>query len=290
MSWIARLVNVFRAEKVSEDIDRELAFHLAERTDALIADGASPEAARREARRRFGNYTGQRENTPRSRFARLAGELWRRRALRASWANQESDFRGHVHPHAGNRNRGQHYSLHATPRSDAAPPACRRTIRAGARRCRPARSAGPLRRPGVRNGRRAACRAADARRHLGVAELACRDRERDGTLRYVQGVLVTGNAFDLLGLRPRIGRLIDTADDVRGGPSEGWPVVLSDIFWRDNFGRDPNIIGNPLRDCRERLHGSRGHAVVVSRSLARRRAEPICAAAVPERPGRPRRY
>ena len=71
--------------------------------------------------------------------------------------------------------------------------------------------------------------------------------ERDGTLRYVQSVLVTGNAFDLLGLRPRIGRLIDTADDVRGGPSEGWPVVLSDIFWRDNFGRDPNIIGKPLR-------------------------------------------
>ena len=63
MSWIARLVNVFRAEKVSEDIDRELAFHLAERTDALIADGASPEAARREARRRFGSYTVQRENT-----------------------------------------------------------------------------------------------------------------------------------------------------------------------------------------------------------------------------------
>ena len=57
MSWIARLVNVFRAEKVSEDIDRELAFHLAERTDDLIADGASPEAARREARRRFGSYT-----------------------------------------------------------------------------------------------------------------------------------------------------------------------------------------------------------------------------------------
>ena len=63
MSWIARLVNVFRAEKVSEDIDRELAFHLAERTDAVIADGTSPEAASREARRRSGNYTGQRENT-----------------------------------------------------------------------------------------------------------------------------------------------------------------------------------------------------------------------------------
>ena len=62
MSWLARLVNVFRAGKVSDDIDRELAFHVAERADDLIADGASPEAARLEARRRLGNHTIQREN------------------------------------------------------------------------------------------------------------------------------------------------------------------------------------------------------------------------------------
>jgi hypothetical protein len=62
MSWLARLVNVFRAGKVSDDIDRELEFHLAERADELTAAGASPEAARLEARRRLGNYTMQHEN------------------------------------------------------------------------------------------------------------------------------------------------------------------------------------------------------------------------------------
>ena len=121
VSWIARLVNVFRAEKVSEDIDRELAFHLEERADALIADGASPEAARREARRRFGSYTCQRENT-RDRDLLVWLESFGadvRYGLRR--ADQESDFRGHVHPHAGNRNRGQHHDLHAAPRSAAAP-------------------------------------------------------------------------------------------------------------------------------------------------------------------------
>src|SRR3990170_7617787 len=55
MSWLVRLVNVFRAERVSDEIDRELAFHLAERADELRAAGASPDAARREARRRFGS-------------------------------------------------------------------------------------------------------------------------------------------------------------------------------------------------------------------------------------------
>ena len=62
MSWLTRLVNVFRAGKVSDDIDRELAFHVAERADELIAAGASPEAARLEARRRLGHHLTQRDN------------------------------------------------------------------------------------------------------------------------------------------------------------------------------------------------------------------------------------
>jgi MacB-like periplasmic core domain len=37
------------------------------------------------------------------------------------------------------------------------------------------------------------------------------------------------------------------ADDVRGGPAEGWPVVLSYGFWKDSFGGDPSIIGKPIK-------------------------------------------
>ena len=247
MSWIARLVNVFRAEKVSEDIDRELAFHLAERTDALIADGASPEAARREARRRFGNYTGQRENT-------------RDRDLLVWLESFGADVR---------------YGLRGLIKSPIFAATCILTLAIGIganttiftllhglmlRRLPVAAPSELVRVDVVQRDR--------PDRFGGLAygmvgELLAAQRtlvdisgwlnwraaieERDGTLRYVQGVLVTGNAFDLLGLRPRIGRLIGAADDVRGGPAEGWPVVLSDIFWRDNFGRDPNIIGKPLR-------------------------------------------
>jgi len=43
--------------------------------------------------------------------------------------------------------------------------------------------------------------------------------------RYIVG-LVGGNAFGLLGLQPYRGRLIAPYDDVRGGPTAGWPVVL----------------------------------------------------------------
>ena len=44
-----------------------------------------------------------------------------------------------------------------------------------------------------------------------------------------------------------LGRLLTPADDVRGGPAEGWPVVLSYGFWKDNFGGDPSIIGKQIK-------------------------------------------
>src|SRR5689334_10177180 len=62
MSWAKRLRNVFRSDRLSSDIDREMAFHLAEREDDLAAHGLSAEAAHHEARRRFGNVTMQKEN------------------------------------------------------------------------------------------------------------------------------------------------------------------------------------------------------------------------------------
>src|SRR5689334_16591075 len=63
MSWLTRLRNLYRADRLSSDIDREMAFHLAQRTDDLIAMGYSPQAALDEARRRFGNVGMQKENT-----------------------------------------------------------------------------------------------------------------------------------------------------------------------------------------------------------------------------------
>lgn len=61
MSWFSRIRNVFRSNRLSDELDRELSFHLTERTDDLVAHGLNPEAARREARRRFGNYGMQKE-------------------------------------------------------------------------------------------------------------------------------------------------------------------------------------------------------------------------------------
>jgi predicted permease len=71
--------------------------------------------------------------------------------------------------------------------------------------------------------------------------------ESDGTFRQVYAGMIGGNAFETLAMKPYAGRLITRQDDVRGGPPEGWPVVLSYGFWRDRFGADARVIGSTMR-------------------------------------------
>jgi predicted permease len=61
MMW-RRLLNVVRARTVEADIVREFEFHVAERTDELMAQGWGAAAAEREARRRLGHELVHREH------------------------------------------------------------------------------------------------------------------------------------------------------------------------------------------------------------------------------------
>ena len=63
MAWYHRLFNLARGDGLSRDIDRELQFHLAEKADELMAQGMSRDEAWREAERRFGHRQLQRDNT-----------------------------------------------------------------------------------------------------------------------------------------------------------------------------------------------------------------------------------
>lgn len=57
----------------------------------------------------------------------------------------------------------------------------------------------------------------------------------------VHGDAVTGNYFDLLGVRPELGRFFHASDE--HGPSSAPYLVLSDALWRSAFGADRSIIG-----------------------------------------------
>jgi len=62
-----------------------------------------------------------------------------------------------------------------------------------------------------------------------------------GQTEVVNGELVSGNYFPLLGVRPALGRLFTADDDLHVG---GHPLaVLSYAYWKTRFAGDPGIVG-----------------------------------------------
>ncbi|HVH86062.1 MAG TPA: ABC transporter permease, partial [Terriglobales bacterium] len=67
----------------------------------------------------------------------------------------------------------------------------------------------------------------------------------NGSSERVNGELVSGNFYDVLGIRPYIGRLFTTDDDRLPGAHP--VVVLSYGFWKRRFGSDPAVVGRNIR-------------------------------------------
>ena len=62
--------------------------------------------------------------------------------------------------------------------------------------------------------------------------------------RQIAGELVTGNYFQVLGVRARLGRTLLPSDEV--APGKHPVIVLSDGLWRREFGADPDIVGKSV--------------------------------------------
>ena len=67
---------------------------------------------------------------------------------------------------------------------------------------------------------------------------------RDGVGEPVQSLAVSGNFFDLCGIRPAAGRFFLRAEDVTPGTHP--VVVISDAFWRNRLAADPQAVGRAL--------------------------------------------
>ena len=65
-----------------------------------------------------------------------------------------------------------------------------------------------------------------------------------GTPREIPAGVVDGHYFEVMGLRPVLGRLLTTADD---GPNAAGAVVLTYHFWRTSLHSDPSVIGKAVR-------------------------------------------
>src|SRR5436305_7010113 len=65
-----------------------------------------------------------------------------------------------------------------------------------------------------------------------------------GEPRVVRAGVVGGSYFDVMGLRPVLGRLVDARDD---GPSAAGVAVLTHRFWTTSLASDPGVIGKTIR-------------------------------------------
>ena len=65
-----------------------------------------------------------------------------------------------------------------------------------------------------------------------------------GEPRVVKAGVVGGSYFDVMGLRPVLGRLLDAADD---GPDAAGAAVLTHRFWSTSLDRDPSVVGKTIR-------------------------------------------
>src|SRR5665213_2790348 len=237
MSFIRRLFNVFRSNRHASDLNRELEFHLAERADTLIAGGMKPSDACAEARRMFGNVGGQKERT------------------------RDVDIFGWLDTLIGDVRYGAR-ALRNSPAFTAvavlslglgigANTAIFSLIDAVMLRSLPIEHPDQLLKVTMGKGD-------DDFTNPMWEQLRDHQKALDGIFaysgtrfnltsggeaRYAGASLVSGGYFRTLGVSPEAGRLLSTGDDVRGCPAI---AVISDAFWRTEYGASPDAIGKTM--------------------------------------------
>ena len=65
----------------------------------------------------------------------------------------------------------------------------------------------------------------------------------NGHTERIWGHIVTPSYFSTLGVTAGFGRLLDARDEVAQGTP---PIIVSDRFWKNNLGSDPEVIGKAI--------------------------------------------
>jgi len=237
MGLFRRLQNLIRPEPLAREIDRELSFHVAERTDELIAKGLSPADADALARRQLGHRTGHAEQARDANvvewLASLFGDI--RHALRAMAKAPVFTAVAVLSLALGIGANTAIFSLVNAVLIRTLPVPRPQELVVVTDREGSAMFTNPL------------WEAIRDSRHDRVALFAYYNRRFDlahgGPIRPVTGLLVSGTFFSTLGLVPAAGRILTPADDVRGCPAV---AVLSAGFAEREFSSAEAAVGRSV--------------------------------------------
>lgn len=251
MSWISRIANAFRSERAAADLDDELQFHLEQRVNDLVTAGMPRHEAEFAARRQFGNSLLLRESSYEVKSALWLGSLL-------------SDFRFGLRMLAKYRTA----SLAAMASLALAIGACTAAFALiDALLFRPLPLPAPHQLIDLARLMPAAFSPHNQPSEYDTFSYPqyelLRDTVRDqadlfamslsggfraaifddagGESENVRVEAISGRGFEILGVKPAFGRLIQPDDDAI---TDGHPcAVLSYAFWKRRFGASPSAIG-----------------------------------------------
>lgn len=237
MAWWNRLINLARTKRLTSDIDRELAFHIEERVDELMATGMTEAEARREAARRFGDPLRHRERMRDADVApwldSIASDV--RHAMRGLRTSPGFSLVAILSLALGIGANTSIFSLMDAVMLRSLPVERPHELVRVTRGDGGAVVTNPIweelrDRQDFFSGLFAYGHA-----HFNLA--------RGGEARRASGTWVSGDYFTTLGVRPVLGRLLRAEDDVRGCPAV---AVLGHAFWQAEYGGDAGIIGRSI--------------------------------------------
>jgi len=239
MSRLRRFANVFRRNRLDADIDAELRFHVEMRAADLERAGMAPEHARREAARLLGNAGALRDRTREADIWVRLETAWQdaRYALRLLRRTPGFTAAAVLTLAIGvGANTAMFGVLHGVlirplPYPDAGRLFVLYETNARAGRTR----AAPLQYVDWRQRSRAFAMAA----HVGTGFTLT----GGGDPELVIGQLAAGDLFDVLGVKPALGRVFGEAD-VQNGTND--VMVLTHGLWQRRFGADPGVLGRRI--------------------------------------------
>ncbi len=62
----------------------------------------------------------------------------------------------------------------------------------------------------------------------------------------LRGLKVSAEFFDVLGIKPALGRAFSRDDEQAGGGPGGFTVIISHDFWLKHYGADSNVLGHTI--------------------------------------------
>lgn len=243
-SLIRRAIGVVRAARIERDVDEEIEAHISMRTELLVARGSTPESARREALRSFGNRTLAKENARGQELLPAVESILQDVRYGVRVLRRSPGFTAIALLTLGlgiGLNAAMFSIFHHTLLAPLQFPDASRLYVVASR----APSLGGASRassgPDFRDYR------AQTEIFTGVAAVIPGFAEvwtGDGKPRLVNCASPTQEFFDVLGVRPALGRLFLPSEfhDLHNET-----VLVSWRFWKTQLGGDPHVIGRTLR-------------------------------------------